>query len=308
MGIILSAMAAAGDEGVKSASERIKQMNLQDLENQRADLETQKNISIAKAMDNIKTDSANAMRQQLGARSVLSDADKQGIIERNANAAYHNPTRPDAEQASPANRVTYSDMLPEEIARFQPTQPQLDQATVRNLVASGDISPMDPIKLDQQEVANTIAMRRLDQMDQYNTGRLVNGAANADARMTSANAQATRAARPPAAGSGGRDPNMNSLQLLRAQLVDQGRAEALAEKSANAEMAITLPSKQAAVIERTKITTGALAVKRAALEAAIQDLGKKISGAAQAGVPSSPSQSSPGIPANADSGEWRKYE
>lgn len=59
MGIILSALAAAGDSGVQSLNQNIEQQNRQDLEDQRSALETSKALAIAKATNDMKNKPLN---------------------------------------------------------------------------------------------------------------------------------------------------------------------------------------------------------------------------------------------------------
>lgn len=64
MGILLSAMAAAGDAGVKSMDQNIEQMNRMDLDSSRADLEQKKQVAIMQAraqIDNAPSERAGAL-------------------------------------------------------------------------------------------------------------------------------------------------------------------------------------------------------------------------------------------------------
>lgn len=63
MGIISSALAAAGDAGVQSMNQNIQQLNQQELDKQRSDLETQKQLAIMQAQKQLTIDTANQMRQ-----------------------------------------------------------------------------------------------------------------------------------------------------------------------------------------------------------------------------------------------------
>jgi hypothetical protein len=70
MGIILSAMAAAGDAGVQSINQNIEQQNKSDLESQKMDLETQK----AKAILDAQAAIANAPADRAGVLVSASSA------------------------------------------------------------------------------------------------------------------------------------------------------------------------------------------------------------------------------------------
>lgn len=77
MGILLSAMAGAGDTGVQSMNQNIAQLNAMDLDKQRSDLAEEKAKSLATFQNQLGIDTANSQRQ---AQSDRIGAAQQGII------------------------------------------------------------------------------------------------------------------------------------------------------------------------------------------------------------------------------------
>lgn len=77
MGILLSAMAGAGDAGVQSMNQNIAQQNALDLEQQRSDLAEQKAKSLATFQNQLAIDSANQQRTAQSGRIAQAQG---GII------------------------------------------------------------------------------------------------------------------------------------------------------------------------------------------------------------------------------------
>lgn len=78
MGIISSALAAAGDAGVQSMNQNIQQMNQQDLDKQRADMETQKQLTIIAAQKQATIDAANQQRKEQADRIAAAQG---GVVQ-----------------------------------------------------------------------------------------------------------------------------------------------------------------------------------------------------------------------------------
>lgn len=102
MGIILSALAAAGDAGVQSMNQNIEQQNRLDLETQRSDLELAK----AKALSDYQIQQQEGLRQQ---RTGAIQEAVPGIIQQ------QQADRVNANYGDGSN-IPLSDMAPEELA------------------------------------------------------------------------------------------------------------------------------------------------------------------------------------------------
>jgi hypothetical protein len=157
MGILLAALAGAGDSGVESINQNIKQDNAKDLEAQRVDLETQK----AKALEDYKNTAtvnlANQQRDALTARLAPTDSQIQAIVARNANNASDYTT--DEDKTNEA---------------YQPNTKQMMELRIQNAVKSGDFDAAEKLtkQMDSGKVTAGYGSTVIDQNDiDETTGR-----------------------------------------------------------------------------------------------------------------------------------------
>lgn len=160
MGIILSAMAAAGDAGVQSMNQNIQQnsalemearhqQNAMDMEQRRADLTEQKAKTLAEFNNKLAVDTAN---QQRTAQVDRINAAKQGIIEQQMSKTYGDY---DAAVAGKPNNGTpltaaqqaaiaaSQSMVEREKANAKDTLMSDPRTAMRAAIQTGDISPKD---------------------------------------------------------------------------------------------------------------------------------------------------------------------
>lgn len=196
MGIILSALAAAGDEGVRSLDSNIKQIHLQELEAQRSDLELQKAINIAK----FNTTVADQQRKELASRIAIQPGQSEAIIARNMAVQ-------DASRAALSTGTSIpADLPPIDPASYQPTGSQLYQQQIDNAMKSGDYAVAAELaKVRKESIVATAygstskSLADLDAfgqpvlVDDNSIGRTESSAANARARQTAADAQTVKA-------------------------------------------------------------------------------------------------------------------
>ncbi len=184
MGIILSAMAAAGDAGMQSVNQNIDQQNKTDLETQRSQLETQKAQAIIDYQKQATLDMDNQKRQ--GMMDRLSAA-KDGIVKEQLAQKY---APSDAAVQSASDGDTGSQMTPDQLAVIaQSKSMDTGQMTkdphtfIRAAMASGDIDPKEVASLAMQEDA--LRRQEVAQKAQFD---------HADASQASAIAAAAAAA------------------------------------------------------------------------------------------------------------------
>lgn len=177
MGIILSALAAAGDSGVQSINQNIEQQNRLELEDRRSQLEMQKAMAIANATHDMQ----NQQRTELAGRIALTPEETQGIIAANVNRKYQDTSTP-GPAADPADALSYGDLTPEEIAANQPSQTQIYQGMLNKGAATGDVHIADLVKMNQQEASNYVQARLAEIKEKQENDRYELGLKREDTR------------------------------------------------------------------------------------------------------------------------------
>jgi hypothetical protein len=210
MGIILSALAAAGDAGVQSMNQNIDQQNKMGLQQQQMDLALQKE----KAIEDYKITLANKQREAMAGRLAVPDGITNGITQANANKFYGND----------GGDHSVGAMADEEVAQFQPNQRQILEARAQQAIKTGDYVVAQELTkiLDAGKVNIGYGSKVIDQNDidpvtgeprvlgDNSTGRETNGAAMASARQTAADAAMVRS-KAIANATGSKDPVLASL-------------------------------------------------------------------------------------------------
>ena len=219
MGIILSALAAAGDDAVRSIDSNIKQSHALDLQQQASDLAAQKAERLATFNSKLGVDTANQQREALNSRSQVTDDQVKGIIAQNAQNKFDYTTDTDK------TRATFDQLQDEDQTNpdFKPSQIQLMTAQAANLYKTGDFDAADRIMkaIDADKITlgyggKVVSGTQKDEngdpvvLGDNSVGRTEAAAANAAARQTSADASKARAGRP--GGSGAFDQQLTSLK------------------------------------------------------------------------------------------------
>lgn len=152
MGIIMSALAAAGDAGVHSMDQRIKQGNQIDLDERRSALETQKQKALIDYQKQASLEMDNQKRQGIADRV---GAARGGIIQGQIDQKY---AASDAAVQAAAAGQTGSQLTPEQSAAIAQSKGiDADQLAkdphtyIKAAMASGDIDPKEVAALVQQE-------------------------------------------------------------------------------------------------------------------------------------------------------------
>jgi hypothetical protein len=154
MGIIMSALAAAGDEGVKSMGQNLKQMDAMDLESQRSQLEQNKQLAILSAQKQAQIDTANQLRQ---GQSDRISAAQGGVVQDQMAQKYAGS---DAAVQAAASGQTDAPLTPDQLAVINSaksadlTKFAADPHTyIAAAMKTGDIDPHQVAQLAQQEDA-----------------------------------------------------------------------------------------------------------------------------------------------------------
>lgn len=156
MGILLSAMAGAGDSAADSMDQRIKLLHQNELDANRAELEKQKQLAIIQATKQANIDAANQMREAQAARV---NAAKEGVVTTQMQGVYG-----DHDAALTGTTNSGTPLTPEQMAVLKQTAASVDQgrAATRAQLASdphayiaaamqtGDIDPKTVAELAQR--------------------------------------------------------------------------------------------------------------------------------------------------------------
>lgn len=151
MGIILSALAAAGDEGVKSVDSNIKQQQITDQDERRSLLETAKAKAIIDYQKQAQLDAENQKRQGIQDRV---GAARTGVINTAMADKY---AQSDAAVADAAAGKTSAPLTPDQKAAIDQSK-QIDtkaladdpHSYIQAAMATGDIDPKEVATLVQQ--------------------------------------------------------------------------------------------------------------------------------------------------------------
>lgn len=152
MGIILSAIAAAGDAGAQSVDQNIKQSMANEQDERRSALETQKAKALIDYQKQAALDADNQKRQGIADRIGVA---KGGIIQGQIDDKY---AQSDAAVAAANAGHTSAPLTPEQAAAIaQSKAADTEQAAkdphtfIKAAMASGDIAPHEVAALVQQE-------------------------------------------------------------------------------------------------------------------------------------------------------------
>lgn len=195
MGILLSAMAGAGDAGVQSINQNIAQQNALDLEKQRSDLAAQKAKDLAVFSNQLGIDSANAQREAQVARIAQA---KGGILD-NAMDQKYAPS--DAAVADAANGLTDAPLTKDQLdaiaqskARDRAALDADPHTAIRAAIQTGDIDPKTLAQLtDKSDVAAMRAeqfAQRTEMMGQLGQIRAESAAQVAEMKLQAAREKA----------------------------------------------------------------------------------------------------------------------
>lgn len=150
MGIISSALAAAGDAGVQSMNQNIQQMNQQELDKQRSDLETQKQLAIMQAQKQMTIDAANQQRESQVARI---NAAVPGVVQGQLDAKYADANAAAAGQTDAPLTPEQQAVIDQSKATDKAALASDPHAYIKAAMATGDIDPHTVAQLAQQEDA-----------------------------------------------------------------------------------------------------------------------------------------------------------
>jgi len=180
MGILLSAMAGAGDAGVQSMNQNIAQLNALDLEKQRSDLAEQKARSLAQFTNQLSIDSANQQRQAQADRiagaqgGIINGVLAQKYADADAAAAGQTdaPLTPEQQAVVDAARAKDASALqadPHTYVKAAMATGDLDPKTVASLTDKTDMAQMRAEQFAQrtemmQQVAEIRAKATTDAM------------------------------------------------------------------------------------------------------------------------------------------------
>jgi hypothetical protein len=244
MGLILAAMAGAGDSAVKSIDQATEQRNKLQAESNQADLQLRNQI----ALDQHRIATAVSERAQLASRIAppQSELDKTTLMN-----ATNDPevdwvsgnTQLNSDGTAPDNATRVSPSMDSlssaDRAQYQASQKQQLAISIQQAIKSGDISTANELQkmLDSGKVSVGYGGTVVDQNDiDPNTGRprvLIDnsgdrtavGMANAGARQTNADANMQRAdTYQQRADSGGSKP-LTGMQLAKNKEIDVARAK-----------------------------------------------------------------------------------
>ena len=233
MGILLAAMAAAGDQAVKSIDSDEAQQNALDRLTLQSQLEGQKAQTLIDYKNKADLEQSDAIREDRAKRLTPTQDEIQGIIARRANSVtdYDSPTDPN--DHSPAS---YAELPDEDQTNpnFQPSQYDLLQLQQRKALADGDLESAAKITealkgghvstgygsqtrnmldTDPETGEATIIGDTSSNRDTYNTGKLGILQQNADTNKTKAAAAAAKGV-----ASKGADPLFQSYKAISIQL------------------------------------------------------------------------------------------
>lgn len=151
MGIISSALAAAGDAGVQSMDQRLKIMGQQQLDESRSDLETQKQKALIDYQRDSQLQAENLRRQGVQERVGTAQA---GVVDKAMADKY---AQSDAAAAAAAAGQTSAPLTPDQQAAIDQSKTIDKQALaadphtyIKAAMASGDIDPKEVAALVQQ--------------------------------------------------------------------------------------------------------------------------------------------------------------
>lgn len=218
MGILLSAMAAAGDQGVKSMDQNIDQQNRLDLDAKRSELETQKAKALIDYQKRAQLDAENERRQGVSDRV---GAAKAGVIDATVADKYADS---DSAVAAAGAGKTDAPLTPEQQAAIEQSK-GLDRESlakdphsyIRAAMASGDIDPKEVAQLVQQ--ADAMKRQELAQQAQFDHADKSQAAQFAQAQASQAASQAFAASQQSRSQAFQAGENQKSRDLTKEKLM-----------------------------------------------------------------------------------------
>lgn len=163
MGIISSALAAAGDAGVQSMNQNIQQLNQQELDKQRSDLETQKQLAIMQAQKQMTIDAANQQRE---AQVSRINAAVPGVVQNQLDTKYADANAASAGQTDAPLTPEQQAVIDQSKATDKAVLASDPHAYIKAAMATGDIDPHTVAQLAQQEDA--LRRQEASQAAQFN--------------------------------------------------------------------------------------------------------------------------------------------